>query len=181
MGGRGVAVPRAWGRKRERSPIPHRSEWITTPNHDKKCSGALSRLFEGSLNPDRSVPHVDKLLPWLIVCAAAKIQNKQKAGRGEESLRGDRHPTGRSHRLQRYPTEPRPNGGVRARARDGGLSHTPAADRPATAFLVRPCRLRRTGASLQTHDRLAGRTDRTERRVLCQMPRLFLSALNEQA
>ena len=83
MGGRGVAVPRAWGRKRERSPIPHRTGCITTPTLDKKGSGVHFRLFEGRLNLYRTVPHADKLLPWLIVCAAAKIQNNQRPGGGK--------------------------------------------------------------------------------------------------
>lgn len=137
-------APLGWVNNMLMTSAVHRTGCITTPTLDKKGSGVHFRLFEGRLNLYRTVPHADKLLPWLIVCAAAKIQNKQKAGRGEESLRGDRHPTGRCHSFEFKATTFRPFRAVCARPRPREALHPrPGPDRGATTFLVRRRRIAR--------------------------------------
>lgn len=79
MVGRGVRVPRAWGRKRERSPIPHRTG-CPSPLKRSNRSGAGFRTFKGRPDPDR---HVDKLFTWLIFCADANIQTFKGPGVGK--------------------------------------------------------------------------------------------------
>ena len=82
MVGRGVVAPRAWGQKRAPSRFTHRTGCISALSHNKKGSGVPFRLLERRLNLDRTVPHPDNFLPWLIVCVGAEFKESE-AGVGK--------------------------------------------------------------------------------------------------
>ena len=159
MNGSGVAGdgPSGWVNNLQCVLSQHQSVRFSTLTRNKNRSGARSRSFEGRLNLDRTDPHVDKFSRWLNLCGGAEFKQSKAGGVGSLLCEVIVNRPAGVFGASAIPQNPRPNGGVRARARDGGPAMPLGRIAPLRAVLVRPCPLRWTGATLQTQDRLAGR------------------------